>query len=84
MLSEARTNTLVKNEAFEAIRMVIPRGHEVCHDHHVQSHLTLYCLEGQIAFSADGDAHSVRAGQWLFLPGGCATRSRAWRTRWCS
>ena len=68
--SEAKTNALVKNEAFEAIRMVIPRGHEVCHNHQVPGHLTLYCLEGQVAFSADGDTHSVRAGQWLFLPGG--------------
>jgi len=26
-LSEARTTALVKNNAFEAIRMVIPKGH---------------------------------------------------------
>jgi quercetin dioxygenase-like cupin family protein len=50
--------------------MVIPKGHEVCHNHQVPGHLTLYCLKGHIAFISDGDTRSVRAGQWLFLPGG--------------
>lgn len=70
LLSEAKTNALVKNDAFEAIRMVIPAGHEVCHQHQVKGAITVQCLEGRIAFSVDGDAHSLRAGQWLFLPGG--------------
>jgi len=70
LLSEARTTALVKNEAFEAIRMVVPRGHEVCHNHRVEGPITILCLEGRIAFTTDGDAHSLRAGQWLFLPGG--------------
>ncbi len=65
-----QTSALVKNQEFEAIRMVIPTGHEVCHHHSVAGPLTLYCLEGQIAFTADDDTHPVRAGQWLFLPGG--------------
>ena len=69
-LSEAQTNALVKTEAFEAIRMVIPKGHEVCHKHKVDGPITVQCLEGQIAFTADGDTRSMRAGQWLFLPGG--------------
>ena len=69
VLSEAKTNALVKNEAFEAIRMAIPKGHEVCRNHQVDGPITVHCLEGQIAFDADGDAHSVRSGQWLYLPG---------------
>ena len=60
-LSEAQTNALVKTGEFEAIRMVIPAGHEVCHNHRV---------DGRIEFTADGDKRAVRAGQWLFLPGG--------------
>jgi quercetin dioxygenase-like cupin family protein len=69
-LSEARTNALVKNEAFEAIRLVIPAGHEVCRNHQVNGPITVQCLEGRIAFATDGESHAVRAGQWLFLPGG--------------
>ena len=69
-LSEAQTNALVKTEAFEAIRMVIPKGHEVCRNHKVDGTITVQCLEGQIAFTADGDTRAVRAGEWIFLPGG--------------
>lgn len=69
-LSQAQTNALVKTDAFEAIRLVIPKGHEVCHNHKVDGPITVHCLEGQIAFTADGEERAVRAGQWLFLPGG--------------
>jgi quercetin dioxygenase-like cupin family protein len=70
VLSEAKTNALVKNEAFEAIRIAIPKGHEVCRNRQVDGPITVHCLEGQIAFTADGDTHPVRSGQWLYLPGG--------------
>jgi hypothetical protein len=30
--SEARTIALAKNNSFEAIRMVFPKRHEVCHN----------------------------------------------------
>jgi quercetin dioxygenase-like cupin family protein len=69
-LSEAQTNALVKTDSFEAIRLVIPAGHEVCNNHRVDGPITVHCLEGQIAFTADDHARSMRAGQWLFLPGG--------------
>lgn len=70
VLSEAQTSALVKNDAFEAIRLVIPQGHEVCRNHQVGGPITVQCLQGEIAFTADHDAHRVREGQWLFLPGG--------------
>lgn len=69
-LAGAQSFALVKTGEFEAIRMAIPAGREVCHSHSVEGPMTLYCLAGQIAFTADADQHSVRAGQWLFLPGG--------------
>ncbi len=68
-LSKATSNALVKTQEFEAIRVVIPKGHEVCHNHSVEGPLTFQCLEGQIAFTADGDTSVLRPGQWLFLPG---------------
>jgi len=69
-LSEANTNALVKMDTFEAIRLVIPKGHEVCRNHQVEGPITVHCLKGQIAFTADGDTRAVPEGHWLFLPGG--------------
>jgi quercetin dioxygenase-like cupin family protein len=68
--SEARTTALVKNDTFEAIRLVAPKGHEICHDHQVEGMITVHCLKGRIAFTADGDTRELAADHWLFLPGG--------------
>jgi quercetin dioxygenase-like cupin family protein len=54
---------------FEAIRMVIHKGHEMA-GHQVDGPITFYCLDGQIAFTARGQIHELKAGQWLFLLGG--------------
>ena len=43
-LAKTETTALVKNDAFEAIRLVIPKGHEVCHDHQVEGAITVHCL----------------------------------------
>lgn len=67
---EVRTTALVKNDAFEAIRLVAPRGQEFCRDHKVEGTITVQCLKGRIAFTADGDTRELAAGHWLFLPGG--------------
>jgi quercetin dioxygenase-like cupin family protein len=69
-LSEHKSHALVKNSAFEAIRVVIPKDHEVCHEHHMEGPITMQCLEGWISFTADGDKHSLKAGQWTYLPPG--------------
>ncbi len=68
--SEARTTALVKNDTFEAIRLVARKGHEVCHNHRVEGMITVHCLEGRIAFTADGDTRELAAGHWLYLTGG--------------
>jgi quercetin dioxygenase-like cupin family protein len=70
VLSDAKTNALVKTDAFEAIRLVIPEGHEVCRNHRVEGPITVHCLRGQIALTADGQTRAVPEGHWLFLPGG--------------
>jgi len=69
-LSAAQTNALAKTKEFEAIRLIIPQGHEVCRNHKVDGPITVQCLQGEIQFTADRDAQTVREGQWLFLPGG--------------
>jgi quercetin dioxygenase-like cupin family protein len=67
-LATAKTFPLVKETTFEAIRMVIHKGHEMA-SHHVEGPITIYCLDGQIAFTARGQTHELRPGQWLFLRG---------------
>lgn len=69
-LSKAQTTALVKTEAFEAIRLAIPKGHEVCRNHQVEGPITVQCLAGRIAFTAGDDTRQVREGHWVFLPGG--------------
>lgn len=70
LLSEADTFVLVKNDAFEAIRMAVRKDYEVCHDHHVPGAITIQCLTGRIALTSGGDTNSLKTNQWSFLPGG--------------
>jgi len=67
-LADATTFPLVKEESFEAIRMVIHQGHEIS-NHQVEGAITIYCLDGRIAFTANGETRDLKAGHWLFLPG---------------
>src|SRR6476620_6013519 len=68
LLATATTFPLVKGDAFEAIRMVLRKDHEMA-GHQVEGPITIYCLDGQIAFTARGQGHDLRAGHWLFLLG---------------
>ncbi len=67
--TEARTAALVKNNWFEAIRLVLPKGHEVCHDHQVEGPITVHCLQGRAALTTGSATHDLRAGHWLYLLG---------------
>ena len=67
-LSEAKTFPLVKQETFEAIRMVIRKDHEMS-GHQVEGAITIYCLDGRIAFTSGGQTRDLRAGHWLYLMG---------------
>jgi quercetin dioxygenase-like cupin family protein len=66
-LSEARTTALVKNNTFEAIRLVLPQGSEVCHNHQVEGAITVQCLQGRAALTVGDSTHDLRAGHWLYL-----------------
>ena len=68
-LSEARTAAPVKNDTFEAIRLVRREGHEVCHDHQVEGAITVQCLQGRAALTVGGATHDLQAGHWLYLLG---------------
>lgn len=65
--TEPMTTALVKNDMFEAIRLVIPKGHSVCHGHQLNNMITIHCLEGRIALTAGSDTRELPAGHWLFL-----------------
>jgi quercetin dioxygenase-like cupin family protein len=67
-LAGATTFPLVKEEAFEAIRMVVHKGHEIA-EHQVEGPITIACLTGRIAFRSRGQTHELTSGQWLFLLG---------------
>src|SRR5262245_55087405 len=61
--------TLVKTQALEVRRLVLPKGHEIP-THHAPGEITVHCLEGRVAFSAGGTTRDLEAGQMLFLDAG--------------
>lgn len=68
-LKETRTRTLVKTDSLEIIRIVLPAG-KLLPPHRVEGEITVQCLEGHIAFDADGTVHELSQGQMLYLAGG--------------
>lgn len=66
-LAETETTALVKNDAFEAIRLVLRKGKEVCHNHEVEGMFTLYCIEGRVELITGGATHDLPAGHWVYL-----------------
>lgn len=68
--SSGGTIALVKNNTFEAIRLVLPKGREVCHDHPLEAVITAQCLQGRAALTIGDATHELPAGYWLFLLSG--------------
>jgi quercetin dioxygenase-like cupin family protein len=66
--TEARSIALAKTNEFEVIRLVLPQGHEVCHEHQVDGPVTIQCLEGRATLTVEGTTHDLAAGRWLYLP----------------
>ena len=67
-LAKARTRTLVKTDSLEVIRLVVPAGRQV-RTHKVAGEITVQCLEGRVAFTADATTRDLAAGQLLYLSG---------------
>jgi len=68
-LSEARTVALFKSDELEVMRLIVPAGKTVP-SHQVKGEITVQCLEGEVAFTADGQTQAMKAGQLLWLAGG--------------
>jgi quercetin dioxygenase-like cupin family protein len=66
-LAKTETTALVKNDDFEAIRLVLRKGKEVCHEHEVGGMIALYCIEGRVALTVDGATHELPSGHWTYL-----------------
>jgi quercetin dioxygenase-like cupin family protein len=67
-LAHAVTNTLVKTDGLEVIRLVVPAGKELPR-HQVAGEITVQCLEGWVAVATGETARELRAGQMLYLAG---------------
>jgi len=67
-LANAVTNTLVKTDRLEVIRLVVPAGKDIP-PHQVAGEITVQCLEGRVAFTAGGATRELAAGQMLYLAG---------------
>jgi len=67
-LSAARTLVLAKTEGLEIIRLVVPRGKEIP-THATRGDITVQCLEGRVAFTAQNVRHELSAGEMLCLEG---------------
>lgn len=68
-LKDSKTAVLVKTDTLEVIRVVLPAGKQLP-PHRVEGEISVQCLEGRIAFDADGTEHEMAQGQMLYLAGG--------------
>jgi quercetin dioxygenase-like cupin family protein len=68
-LAMPKTSTLLKTEKVEVIRLVMTAG-KVLAEHKAPGELTVYCIEGRIAFTALGQSHELTAGQLIYLSAG--------------
>ncbi|MGN6543896.1 MAG: cupin domain-containing protein [Aureliella sp.] len=68
-LASSKTTTLVKTEDLEVIRLVLPAGKEIP-THKAPGEITVQCIDGRVAFTADGKTAELAAGQMLYLTAG--------------
>jgi len=67
-LSRTVTNTLVKTQKLEVIRLVVLAG-KVIPPHQVDGEITVQCLEGRVALTVGSTIRELVAGQMLYLAG---------------
>jgi quercetin dioxygenase-like cupin family protein len=66
-LRSAQTTTLVKTDALEVIRLILPGGKEI-DEHKVRGEITLQCLEGKVQFRSAESECELTAGQLIYVP----------------
>jgi quercetin dioxygenase-like cupin family protein len=65
----ASPSSLVKTETLEVRRLTLPKGRAIP-THHAPGEITVHCLDGRIAFTANGQTRNVGAGQLIVLAAG--------------
>jgi quercetin dioxygenase-like cupin family protein len=65
----ASPSSLVKTETLEVRRLTLPKGRTIP-THHAPGEITVHCLEGRIAFTANGKTREVGVGQLIALAAG--------------
>lgn len=68
-LSQATTETLLRNDGLEVGRIILRAGsqHAV---HKAGGHAVIYCLEGCVSIGLESSKRELRAGELLHLPPG--------------
>ena len=66
VLGSSKTMTLAKTGDLELIRLVLPAGKKIP-THKAPNEITVQCLEGRVAFTADGKTQELTPGQLLYL-----------------
>jgi quercetin dioxygenase-like cupin family protein len=65
----ASPSTLVKTDTLEVRRLSLPKARAIP-THHAPGEITVHCLKGKIAFTANGETRDVSAGQLIVLAAG--------------
>jgi len=68
-LAATQTRTLIKDNAVEVIRLIVPAGKEIG-QHQAKGAVVVQCLEGRVTFAALGKTRQLQAGELLYLPTG--------------
>jgi quercetin dioxygenase-like cupin family protein len=71
-----QTTTLVKTDSLEVIRLVLPAGKEIKR-HEVPGEITVFCLEGNVAFQAGDTECELTGGKLIHLAGSVGHALRA-------
>src|ERR1700676_977272 len=68
-LATAKTATLARTADLELIRLVLPACKEIP-NHKAPGEITVQCLEGRVAFTAECKSQELAARQLLYLSAG--------------
>lgn len=68
-LHEAKTTALIKENHFEAVRLIVHAGTDIS-SHRVAGDIMLHCLEGEIILGLTASEITLKSGDWLYLKGG--------------
>ena len=68
-LDKQVTHSVFKSKQIEVLRLIMPMG-KVIAEHKAPGEITVQCLEGRIAFTADGKTQELVTGNLLYLTAG--------------